>query len=206
MLKKLMITTAASAFMVGAAAAQGAPPAQSPGATPPAAKQDAPAAAPKSTEMPKSNEAPKPGAAEAPKPGAADRSAAAEAPKFIAAQKPDQYLASNFRGTNVVGDDDEKIGSVSDILFEKDGKIEAYVVSVGGFLGIGAKSVALAPNSFQIVPGDKSKNESDKLKLSMNKEQLEKAASFEAYKPPQPVTTGAGGTSPRPGGAPTGMR
>ena len=41
---------------------------------------------------------------------------------------------------------------MSDILFDKDGKIEAYVVGVGGFLGIGAKDVALAPSAFQIVP------------------------------------------------------
>ena len=41
----------------------------------------------------------------------------------------------------MVGADDKKIGDVSDILFDKDGKIEAYVVGVGGFLGIGAKEL-----------------------------------------------------------------
>ena len=35
---------------------------------------------------------------------------------------------------------------MTDILFDKNGKIEAYIVSVGGFLGIGAKDVALAPS------------------------------------------------------------
>ncbi len=48
--------------------------------------------------------------------------------------------------------DSQKIGTVSDILFDKDGKIEAYVVSVGGFLGMGAKEVALAPASFEVIP------------------------------------------------------
>ena len=84
--------------------------------------------------------------------------------KFINSQRQDQFLASKFKGTDVIGSDDKKIGDVSDILFDKDGKIEAYVVGVGGFLGIGAKDVALAPSAFQIVPGDKSKNESDKLR------------------------------------------
>ena len=51
----------------------------------------------------------------------------------------------------MIGSDDKKIGDVSDILFDKDGKIEAYVVGVGGFLGIGSKDVALAPSAFQVV-------------------------------------------------------
>ena len=46
----------------------------------------------------------------------------------------------------MVGADNQKIGDVTDILFDKNGKIEAYIVSVGGFLGIGAKDVALAPS------------------------------------------------------------
>ena len=93
----------------------------------------------------------------------------------------------------MIGADNQKIGDVSDILFDKAGKIEAFVVSVGGFLGMGAKDVALAPASFQVVAGDKSKNEADKLRLSMTKDQLKQAANFEPYKEPR-TTTGMGGT------------
>ena len=53
----------------------------------------------------------------------------------------------------MVGADNQKIGDVSDILFDKTGKIEAFVVSVGGFLGVGSKEVALAPSSFDVMPG-----------------------------------------------------
>src|SRR5438552_2219868 len=109
-------------------------------------------------------------------------SSSASSAKFINSQRQDQYLASKFKGTDVIGADDKKIGDVSDILFDKDGKIEAYVVGVGGFLGIGSKDVALAPTAFQVVSGDKSKNESDKLRLSMTKDQLKEAANFEPYK------------------------
>jgi sporulation protein YlmC with PRC-barrel domain len=119
--------------------------------------------------------------------------------QFINSQKPDQYLASKFKGTDVVGSDGQKIGDVTDILFDKDGKIEAYVVGVGGFLGIGTKDVALAPSAFQVMPGDKSKNESDKLKLSMTKDQLKQAANFEPYKAPS-STTGSGTLGSRPAG------
>src|SRR4029078_8342583 len=125
--------------------------------------------------------------------------------KFVNSQRQDQYLASKFKGTDVIGSDDKKIGDVSDILFDKDGKIEAYVVGVGGFLGIGSKDVALAPNAFQVVPGDKSKNESDKLRLSMTQDELNKAANSEPYKAPS-STTGMGSTTPtRPAPGGTGV-
>jgi uncharacterized protein YrrD len=102
---------------------------------------------------------------------------------------------------DVVGTDDKKIGDVSDILFDKEGKIEAYVVSVGGFLGVGSKDVALAPTAFEVVKG--SNGTSDKLKLAMNKDELKQAQNFEPYKAPA-STTGAGarpgGTAPAGGG------
>jgi sporulation protein YlmC with PRC-barrel domain len=129
-------------------------------------------------------------------------SAPAASAKFVSSQKPDQFLASKFKGTDVIGTDDKKIGDVSDILFDKDGKIEAYVVGVGGFLGIGSKDVALAPTAFQVVPGDKSKNESDKLRLSMTKEQLKEASNFEPYKAPRSTTGMGGGTRPMSSPAP----
>ena len=127
-------------------------------------------------------------------------SSSASSAKFVTSQRQDQLLASKFKGTDVIGADDKKIGDVSDILFTKDGKIEAYVVGVGGFLGIGSKDVALAPTAFQVVSGDKSKNESDKLRLSMTKDQLKEAANFEPYKEPR-QTTGMGPATTRPLGS-----
>ena len=182
MLKKLMITTAIGGLMIGSAfAAEGT----SPPSPAPAAKSTEPAPAAKSTEMSK------------PAPVAANpTSAPAASAKFVSSQKPDQFLASKFKGTDVIGTDDKKIGDVSDILFDKDGKIEAYVVGVGGFLGIGAKDVALAPSAFQIVAGDKSKNESDKLRLSMTKDELKQAANFEPYKAPSSTTGMGAGSRP----------
>jgi sporulation protein YlmC with PRC-barrel domain len=107
---------------------------------------------------------------------------------FVTSQKPDQWLASKFKGTNVLGTDGQTIGDVSDILFDKDGKIEAYVVSIGGFLGMGAKEVALAPTSFTVIPGENGK--ADVLKLSLNKDELKLAQNFTPYEPPRPTTTG----------------
>jgi hypothetical protein len=183
MLKKLMLTTALTGLMIVAAAAQGTGTPQSPANPPaPAAKSEPAAPAAKSSEM--------------------TTPAPSGTAKFINSQHPDQYLASKFNGTDVIGPDGVKIGDVSDVLFDKDGKVIGYVVGVGGFLGIGAKNVALEPAAFQVVAGDKSKNESDKLKLSMTKDQLQQAANFEPYKAPSSTTGMGGSTRPAPGPRP----
>jgi sporulation protein YlmC with PRC-barrel domain len=100
--------------------------------------------------------------------------------QVITEQRPDQMLASKFKGTNVIGTNNEKIGDVSDILFDKEGKILAYVVGVGGFLGIGTKDVALSPVSFQVQPA--TERESMKLKLAMTKDELKNAVEFKPHK------------------------
>jgi sporulation protein YlmC with PRC-barrel domain len=196
MLKKLMITTALSGLMIGSAfAAEDM-------------NSSSPAPGAKSTEMtqsasPSMTQPASPSMTQPASPSTSANSASmpASSAKFVNSQRQDQYLASKFKGTDVIGSDDKKIGDVSDILFDKDGKIEAYVVGVGGFLGIGSKDVALAPNAFQLVPGDKSKNESDKLRLSMTKDELTQASNFEPYRAPS-STTGMGASPTRPLGSP----
>jgi len=169
MLKKLMITTASLALLSGAAIAQ-AP--DQPKSSPPAA----------TTDQPKTS------------PPAATTEKSADKNQVITEQKSDQLLASKLKGTNVMGSNNEKIGDVSDILFDKDGKVLAYVVGVGGFLGIGAKDVALSPPSFQMMPA--SGNESMKLKLAMTKDELKNAPEFKPYKEAS-STTGQAPTTNR---------
>jgi len=119
--------------------------------------------------------------------------------EFIAKQSPDQHLASKFNGTNVIGTDDKKIGEVSDVLFDNEHKAVAFIIGVGGFLGIGQKDVAIAPSSFQTVAG---KDATDlKLRLAMTKDELKAAPTFERYQPPRPVSSENSPT--RPMGAPS---
>ena len=105
----------------------------------------------------------------------------------ITAQKPDEWLATRLRGTSVLGSDGVKIGSVDDILLDRNGSIKALVIGVGGFLGIGAKDVAIPFKQFQVVPGTEGK--SDVLTLSMTKDQLADAQDFKPYEPPRPAVT-----------------
>ena len=62
--------------------------------------------------------------------------------QVVLEQTADQFLASKFKGTDVIGNDNSKIGDVNDVLFDQKGNILAYIIGVGGFLGIGAKDVA----------------------------------------------------------------
>jgi len=57
-----------------------------------------------------------------------------------------------LKGTTVFGSNDQKIGDITDILFDKMGHVKAYIVSFGGILGIGAKEVALEQSAFQEMP------------------------------------------------------
>jgi sporulation protein YlmC with PRC-barrel domain len=120
--------------------------------------------------------------------------AATGASKIVDAQKPDEWLASRFRGTEVLGTDGAKVGSVADILFDRNGMIKAIVIGVGGFLGIGAKDVAIDFKEFQIVPGRD--GGADQLKLATSRDQLDATVEFKPYEPPRPTvsTVPGGGT------------
>lgn len=114
-------------------------------------------------------------------------------PSIVADQKPNQLLASSFKGTDVIGSKGKKIGDVSDILFNRDGSIKAYIVSFGGFLGLGSKQVAIDAKSFQVEPGKKPGEV--RLKLAMSQKELKQTQTFKPYKPPRShaVTTGSAG-------------
>ena len=58
--------------------------------------------------------------------------------------------ADELLGSWVNGAAEAKLGSVSDVLMSEEGIVEAYVVDVGGVLGIGAKPVALAADNLAI--------------------------------------------------------
>jgi sporulation protein YlmC with PRC-barrel domain len=50
---------------------------------------------------------------------------------------------TNYYKQNVYDPSDAKIGEIMDVLVGKDGKVDAFIISVGGFLGMGEKDVAV---------------------------------------------------------------
>ncbi|QJR18157.1 PRC-barrel domain-containing protein [Pelagibacterium halotolerans] len=91
----------------------------------------------------------------------------------------DGWLATEIIGEtiyNSTGDDAEAIGDVNDFVLDQNGEIGAVVVGVGGFLGIGQKSVAINWADLELAQDMDGNN---RLVASMTREQLENAAEFD---------------------------
>jgi len=65
------------------------------------------------------------------------------AARTMAALPSNTSTVTTWYKQNVYDPSDAKIGEISDVLVNKDGKVEAFIVAVGGFLGIGEKDVAV---------------------------------------------------------------
>lgn len=62
---------------------------------------------------------------------------------FIA-HVPDTLLRlSKIVGVGVIGSDHTRLGDVQDVLLDREGKAQTVVIGAGGFLGLGAKNVAI---------------------------------------------------------------
>jgi sporulation protein YlmC with PRC-barrel domain len=54
------------------------------------------------------------------------------------------WRASKVVGLNVYNEQNENVGAINDLLMDKSGNVKAAVISVGGFLGMGSRYVAIA--------------------------------------------------------------
>jgi sporulation protein YlmC with PRC-barrel domain len=76
-------------------------------------------------------------------PPAATSNGAASSGNWITQEKADEWRAFKLKGLNVYNSKDEKLGDIVELLMSKDGKIDAVVIGVGGFLGMGEHDVAV---------------------------------------------------------------
>ena len=107
----------------------------------------------------------------------------------------DQIQATDLMGKAVYGAENEKIGEISDLMLEPEGKTRVAIVDVGGFLGAGEKRVGLPFDQLEFY---KAEDGSDQVKVAMTKEQLEQLPAMEietaavvpdATAPAEPATT-----------------
>jgi sporulation protein YlmC with PRC-barrel domain len=61
------------------------------------------------------------------------------------------WRTSKLIGLNVYNDSNESLGSINDLLTDKNGDIKAVVIGVGGFLGVGEHLVAVALDKVKFV-------------------------------------------------------
>ena len=89
------------------------------------------------------------------------------------------WRASKMVGLNVYNSSNEKVGSIDDLLTDKNGAIKGVVIGVGGFLGMGEHLVA--------IPFDK---------IKFVDEPVHTAAAPDATAPPRPASTTTTGAAP----------
>jgi sporulation protein YlmC with PRC-barrel domain len=87
----------------------------------------------------------------------------------------DEMFSSKLKGLNVYNQKDESVGEITDIAI-KNHQIDALILSVGGFLGMGEHYVAVSPASVSVRHDAKN----NKWLASMNttKEALKAAPEF----------------------------
>jgi hypothetical protein len=88
---------------------------------------------------------------------------------------PGEMFSSKLKGLNITNQKDETVGEITDLAFKND-KIEAMILSVGGFLGMGEHYVAVSPSQVNV----KYDSKNNKWLASMNttKESLKAAPEF----------------------------
>lgn len=63
--------------------------------------------------------------------------------RFLTAPPAGAIALSRLKGTDVIGSDIVRIGEVEDVLVGADGRAAGVLIGVGGFLGMGGKTVAV---------------------------------------------------------------
>jgi hypothetical protein len=109
----------------------------------------------------------------------------AEPPTVPQSQLQGDWRTSKVVGLNVYNDNNENVGSINELLMDKSGNIKAAVLSVGGFLGMGARYVA--------VPFDKIKFSNEPVSYAATSAKPNADA-----KPQSTTTTGSATASAKP--------
>jgi sporulation protein YlmC with PRC-barrel domain len=76
--------------------------------------------------------------------------------EFVSISGSDE-LSSNVVGLDVYNNENKNIGQIKDIAIDPQGRTQAFIISVGGFLGIGDHYVAVDPSDVKISFSDSDK-------------------------------------------------
>ena len=99
----------------------------------------------------------------------------ASGPAKIFTTLPVGTTVTNFYKQNVYDPSDSKIGDVDDMLIDKEGRVTALIIGVGGFLGMGEKNVAIP---FSDIRASEKNNNKWYLVLNTTKDALKTAPGY----------------------------
>ncbi len=115
-----------------------------------------------------------------------------------------QAQAQELIGADVKNAENETIGEIESVHLDQSGMVSNVIVSIGGFLGLGSRDVALSWNDLQVADGGQS------VTTTMTKEELKALPEYQYSDSSQrgKVFSGANasGGSPAQGGARSGMQ
>jgi sporulation protein YlmC with PRC-barrel domain len=98
-----------------------------------------------------------------------------QGPTFIQVQNTDM-LSSNVVGLDIYNGQNNNIGKIQDIAFDTSKKVTGYILSVGGFLGMGTHYVAVNPDA--VMVSYDAQNKVWKATMNATKDQLKSAPEF----------------------------
>jgi sulfite reductase beta subunit-like hemoprotein len=98
-----------------------------------------------------------------------------QGPNFIQVQNTDM-LSSNVVGLDIHNGQNDNIGKIQDIAFDPSKKVTGYILSVGGFLGMGTHYVAVNPDA--VMVSYDAQNKVWKATMNATKDQLKSAPEF----------------------------
>jgi sporulation protein YlmC with PRC-barrel domain len=94
------------------------------------------------------------GAAYAQQAQPADRAAPAASAPAASSEKmmlKNNWRASKLMGLDVYNEANEKLGDINELILDKNGKVNAVVIGVGGFLGMGEHDIAVTMDKLKFI-------------------------------------------------------
>ncbi|MFG1396884.1 PRC-barrel domain-containing protein [Xanthobacter sp. VTT E-85237] len=104
----------------------------------------------------------------------AQSAVAVQSDAFVTA-KPTDVLSYNLVGLKVMNGEKETVGEIKDLILSQ-GELAGYILSVGGFLGMGERYVIVRPNAVKIAYSESDKKWS--AMMNATKDQLKAAPEF----------------------------
>ncbi len=117
-----------------------------------------------------------PGAAEQPAAGTDQTRTAAIDRSTLKPMAAEELTAETVIGSTVYGNNEENVGEVGDLVMSQDGQIDAVIIDVGGFLGIGEKEVAVGMDNLEFMVDE---NGNRYLYTPFTQEQLEAQPAYD---------------------------
>ena len=89
--------------------------------------------------------------AQNPAPSATSPSPAASSSSSASMSHQGQWRSSKLIGVNVYNANNESLGEINELLLDQSGKIQAAVIGVGGFLGMGQRDIKVEMSKLKFV-------------------------------------------------------